>query len=117
MTYRILADLVMLAHFGFVVFVALGAFLLLWKSWIAWLHVPCVLYGAAIEFLGWICPLTPLEQKLRRLAGTAGYETGFLDHYLGGLLYPANWTSIHMWLGALVIAVNLLLYWRILGRP
>lgn len=116
MEFRILADLVMVTHFAFVLFVAVGALLLLWRPWIAWLHAPLVLYAAAIEFVGWTCPLTPLEQHLRRLAGEAGYEGSFLEHYLGAILYPANWSRIHVWLGVLVLAGNAFLYWRILLR-
>lgn len=116
MIHSILADVVMLVHFAFVLFVALGAFLVLWRRWVAWLHVPCALYGAAIEFFGWICPLTPLENDLRRQAGQAGYAGGFIENYVGGLLYPADWSRIHVWLGIAVVVGNGAIYawiwWR-----
>ena len=86
-----LADLVMLTHFGFVLFVGVGALLVLRWRRVAWAHVPCAAYGVAIEFFGWVCPLTPLEQDLRRLSGSGGYTGGFTEHYVGGLLYPSNW--------------------------
>lgn len=111
----LLADLVMLVHFAFVAFVAVGGFLVLWRPRVAWAHLPCALYGAAIEFFGWVCPLTPLEGRLRRLAGQAGYEGGFVQHYLGGLLYPADWSDIHLWMGAAVVVGNAVIYawaWR-----
>lgn len=116
MLYSLLADLTMLVHFGFVLFVSLGALLVLWRRWIAWIHVPCAAYGAAIEFRGWVCPLTPLENRLRRAAGEAGYEGGFIEHYVGGLLYPADWGEIHVLLGVLVILLNAGLYAWILTR-
>jgi len=107
---------VMLVHFAFVLFVALDAFLVLWRRWVAWLHVPCALYGAAIEFFGWICPLTPLENDLRRQAGQAGYAGGFIENYVGGLLYPTDWSRIHVWLGVAVVVGNGAIYawiwWR-----
>ena len=110
MGYRILADLVMLVHFAFVVFVVAGGLLVLkWRK-VAWLHVPLMLYGATLEFVGWVCPLTPLEQSLRRAAGGAGYEGGFIDHYIRGVLYPANWGDIHVWLGVLLIVGNVAIY-------
>ncbi len=112
----LLADLVLLVHALFVAFVALGALLVLRWPRAAWLHVPCALYGAAIEFFGWICPLTPLEASLRRAAGQAGYEGSFLEHYLQPVLYPGNWEQIHLWLGAAVLVGNAALYGWILWR-
>ena len=78
MPYRLLADLVLILHAGFVAFVVLGALLVLRWPRIAWIHVPVVLWGAGIEFLGGICPLTPLENHWRRLAGELGYPGGFV---------------------------------------
>jgi hypothetical protein len=114
--YQIVADLVMLAHFGFTAFVTVGALLLLWRPWIAWIHLPAMLYGATIEFVGWTCPLTPLEQQLRRLGGEAGYSGGFLDHYLEPILYPPGWESVHTWLGVGVLVLNVLLYGLVVAR-
>ena len=115
MIYQLLAESTMAVHFGFVLFVALGGFLLFWRRWIAWIHLPCALYGAAIEFFGWVCPLTPLESRFRRLAGESGYEGSFLEHYLEGVLYPAAWGEIHLWLGVAVLVGNAVVYaaaWR-----
>lgn len=116
MIYSALADLVLATHFAFVVFVALGALLVLWRTAVAWVHVPCALYGAAIEFFGWTCPLTPLEVRLRRTAGEAGYEGGFIRHYLEGVLYPENWSAVNLWLGIGVLVVNGAIYAWILRR-
>lgn len=115
MLSSVFADLVMLVHAAFVVFVAVGGFLAAWRPKVAWAHVPCALYGAAIEFFGWVCPLTPLEVRLRRAAGQAGYEGGFIEHYVGGLLYPESWHAIHVWLGVAVVVGNVAVYawvWR-----
>lgn len=116
MAYRLAADLTMLLHFAFTAFVTVGALLLLWKPRIAWIHVPAVAYGVAIELVGWTCPLTPLEQHYRWLAGQTGYHGGFLDHYLGRILYPSNWESIHTWLGIGLVALNVALYAAALAR-
>ncbi len=104
------ADLLVVVHLGFVVFVALGGLLV--RRWrrLAWLHLPCALYGAAIEAWGWVCPLTPLEQQLRRLAGREGYRGGFIEHHLEGVLYPQGWAQAHLWLAAAVVAVNVAAY-------
>lgn len=118
MVYRILADLVVLAHFAFVLFVIAGALLLLHSRWWAVLHVPAFVWGSLIEFRGWTCPLTPLENSLRARAGQAGYTGGFVEHYIMRILYPAGLTrSIEVVLGALVLAGNLLLYWWVWHRP
>ena len=117
MAYRILADLVVGVHALFVVFVVAGGLLALRWPWVAAAHLPAAVWGALIEFRGWICPLTPLEQSLRASAGQAGYEGGFIEHYLLPVLYPAGLTqSVQLVLGSLVIAVNVVVYGLLLWR-
>ena len=117
MPYRLLADLVVVVHLGFVVFVVVGGFLVVRWGWVAWLHLPSALWGALIEFFGWVCPLTPLEGWLRSRAGEAGYEGGFVEHYLLPILYPGELTrEIQIVLGAGVVVVNLVAYAWVLSR-
>jgi hypothetical protein len=110
LTWSILADLVMLVHFAFVLFVAAGGLLVLVRPRVAWLHLPVLVYGVTIELVGWVCPLTPLEWNLRAQAGEAGIEGGFLERYLDPILYPADWDRLHVWLGVLVLGFNLAVY-------
>jgi Protein of Unknown function (DUF2784) len=119
MPYRLLADLVLVLHAGFVVFVVLGALLALRWPRVAWVHVPVVLWGAGIEFVGGICPLTPLENHWRRLAGEQGYPGGFVEHYIVSALYPDGLTrNVQIVLGALVVAVNVAIYaWALRRNP
>lgn len=110
------ADALVVLHLAFVAFVVLGGLLVLrWPS-LAWVHVPAAIWGAWIEFAGWICPLTPLENRLREEAGQQGYATSFVEHYLLPVLYPASLTREMQWLlGGVVIAVNAVVYvviWR-----
>jgi hypothetical protein len=116
MLYRLGADGVVLVHFLFLGFVAVGALLVFWRRWVAWLHVPAFLWGAAIEFGGWICPLTPLENRLRRMGGEAGYTGGFIDYYVVPLIYPDDLTRERQFVtGGIVLLVNLTAYallWR-----
>ena len=109
--YLLLADLIVLIHFLFVVFALLGGILVLkWKKLI-WLHLPALLWGIFIEFSGWICPLTPLEIQLRRLAGADLYQGGFISHYLVPLIYPPGLTPDTQWLlGGILITVNIAIY-------
>jgi nitrate reductase gamma subunit len=117
MAYRTLADLVVGAHALFVVFVVAGGLLALRWPWVAAVHLPAAVWGALIEFQGWICPLTPLENSLRASAGQAGYQGGFIEHYLLPVLYPAGLTQgVQVVLGSLVIAVNLVVYGLLLRR-
>lgn len=116
MIYRLLADAVVAFHFGFVLFVVFGGlFVLRWPR-AAWVHVPVALWGAGIEFFSGICPLTPLENHLRRLGGEAGYSGGFVERYLLPVLYPAGLSQdVQLALGSFVVAVNAAVYlaaWR-----
>ena len=111
MVWRALADLVLLLHVGFVIFVVLGGFLAIRWRWLPWLHLPAALWGSALEFGGWICPLTPLENWLRQASGAAGYTGGFIEHYGLSLLYPEGLTSqIQLCLGLSVILINGIAY-------
>lgn len=117
MCYQVLADLVLIVHFLFVLFVLFGGTAVFWKPWLAWAHLPAALYGLLIEWVGWICPLTPLEQYLRRQAGGSGYADGFVEHHLLALLYPEPFTrSLAFLLGAAVLIVNLAVYGLYLWR-
>jgi hypothetical protein len=111
MLYSILADIVVAIHFLFILFVALGALFVLKWPWVIYLHLPAAAWGALIMFVGWICPLTPIENRLRISAGEAGYSGGFIDQYLMPVIYPAGLTrDIQIWLGLGVILLNMLVY-------
>lgn len=113
----IAADAVVLVHLAFVVFVAAGGLLVLRFPKLALLHVPALLWGAWIEVTGGICPLTPLENELRRSAGEAGYASGFIEHYVYPVLYPPGLTrGTQLVLAALLVALNLAVYGRLLVR-
>jgi len=111
MHYRILADALLIAHFVFIIFVVSGGLLVLWNKRWACIHLPAAFWGATIEFTGGICPLTPLENRLRSAGGAAGYKEGFIEHYLIPIIYPPGLThDIQLILGSLVIGVNLVAY-------
>lgn len=115
--YGLLADATVVLHLVFVVFVVFGGLLVLRWSHLVWLHVPAAIWGVLIEFAGWICPLTPLENAFRRRAGDAGYEGGFIEHYVTALLYPAGLSRTTQWiLGGLALAINLAVYAVVLRR-
>jgi hypothetical protein len=116
--YRVFADLVVVLHLAFVLFALFGGFLVIrWKRY-AWAHAPAFVWAAFIELSGWVCPLTPLENWLRDRGGATGYRTGFIEHYILPVLYPAALTrQSQLVLGLLVIAVNLGIYGWLWRRP
>jgi len=115
--YATMVDLLLLIHGAFVLFVIAGGLLVLRWPLVAWVHVPAALWGAAIEFGGFICPLTPLENAWRRAAGQQAYEGGFIEHYITAALYPTGLTrTIQVVLGMLVLGVNGWVYWRVWRR-
>lgn len=117
MSYGALADVVLVTHLAFILFVLFGAFLALRWLWVAWLHLPAAFWGAYVEFSGRYCPLTPLENDLRQRAGEAGYSGGFIDHYVTGWIYPDGLTrEMQMVIGAIVVIINVAVYWRVLRR-
>ena len=117
MIHRFLADVLVVVHLAFVLFVLLGGVLVLWRRRLALLHLPVAAWGVLIELSGWVCPLTPLEVRLRRLGGQAGYSGGFVEHYILPVLYPSGLTRQHqVWLGILVGLFNLGIYGWILRR-
>ena len=111
MHYSIAADALVIVHLVFIVFVMLGGLLLLRWRWLLYLHLPAVAWGILVELFGWLCPLTPLEQHFRILAGETGYSGGFVQHYLLPIIYPAGLTrELQILIAFSVIAINLAIY-------
>lgn len=116
MVYRILADMVVLVHFGFVLFAVLGG-LLAFRRWkMVWIHIPVAAWAVLVEWAGWICPLTPLENMLRMKGGEAGYAGGFVEHHVMPVLYPEDLTrTVQIVLGVCVLLLNAAIYWRLVA--
>jgi hypothetical protein len=111
MIWRVLADLVVTFHLAFIAFAVLGGFLT-WRWWrVVFVQVPALAWGAWIELSGRICPLTPLENLLRHMAGDAGYNSNVIDDYIVPIIYPIGLTrSIQFWLAGFLIIINLIAY-------
>ena len=110
--YPLLADLVLIVHLAFVVFVLWGGLLVLTWRWIAWLHLPAAVWGAVVEFTGLICPLTPLENWLRKQGGEVSYRSDFIAEHLLPLLYPEELTgNLQLLLATGVVVLNAAVYW------
>jgi drug/metabolite transporter superfamily protein YnfA len=117
LAYSLAADLLVLLHLAFIVFVVLGG-LLVWRWWrVVFVHLPAVIWAVLLEFYGWLCPLTPWEQQLRQAAGENGYSGSFIAHYLLPLIYPAGLThNVQLLMGLGVLLINLLIYGWLLWR-
>jgi len=114
MWYSWLADLILCIHASFVLFVICGGLLVLKWQWVAWLHLPAAAWGAVVEFTGWICPLTPLENWLRAQGDETTYRSDFIAQYLLPMLYPGDLTrNIQLLLGTVVVVLNTAVYWWI----
>lgn len=117
MVWHWAANAVLLVHLLFIAFVLCGGLLVLRWHRLAWLHLPAAVWGVIVELMHWQCPLTPLENNLRQAARQAGYQGGFIEHYLIPLIYPAGLTpQIQLWLGAFVLLLNGLIYAGLLWR-
>jgi hypothetical protein len=117
MCYRLWADMVVFLHALFVLFVLLGGGAALRWRCIAWFHLPAAMWGVVIELGGWVCPLTYLENHLRRMGGGAGYGTTFIERYLEPVLYPLGLTRhVQFLFGLTAFLLNLAIYARFLGR-
>ncbi len=117
MTFRILADATILLHLAFVLFVVLGGLLVARWPRVAWAHLPAAIWGAWVEFAGWVCPLTPLENWLRSRGGGPVYSGDFVEHYLVPLLYPSSLSAGVQWaLGCVVVVLNAAIYLRVFRR-
>jgi hypothetical protein len=115
--YRVLADGVLTVHAAFVVFAILGALLALRWRWLPWVHLPAVGWGAMIEFTGWTCPLTPLENSLRSAGGSTAYTGDFIEHYVAPLLYSTTLTrSDQILFGVGLLVINAATYALVFQR-
>ncbi|PLX72872.1 MAG: DUF2784 domain-containing protein [Desulfuromonas sp.] len=117
MSSRLAADLIVLLHFSYILFVVFGGLLVLRWPKLAWLHLPAVVWGAVVELAGFICPLTPLENDFRAAAGEQDYNGGFIEQYLFPIIYPSGLTrDIQVMLGLGVIAINVVIYLLLIRR-
>ena len=109
--YKLLADALVVAHFLFIIFVVVGGLLVIYWPRVTWLHLPAAAWGAMVEFTGWFCPLTPLENYFRQLSGSAAYSGDFVAQYLLYLIYPENLTrEVQFGLGMFVVVINVIFY-------
>ena len=117
MGFRALADATVVLHLGFVLFVVFGGLIVARWRRVAWVHLPAAAWAAWIEFAGWICPLTPLENWLREQGGGIAYTSSFIEHYLLPILYPESLSRELQWaLGSTVLLINAVVYVVVLQR-
>jgi hypothetical protein len=117
MSYRVMADLIVVFHLAVVVFVIAGGLLLLWRRWVAWVHLPVVAWVIFAECFQRMCPLTFLENSLRDRGGGEAYQGDFVSHYIVPVLYPDGLTwRIQVALGIAIFVINVVVYAIAFGR-
>lgn len=113
----LLADFIVIVHLCFILFVILGGLLLLKWKWFVWLHIPAAIWGMLLEFFGWVCPLTILENQFRKNTDGEVYLNGFVEQYIIPLIYPEELTrDIQIILGIAVILINLFIYYLVIKK-
>ncbi len=117
MGYRITADLILVLHLLFVLFVLFGGLLCLHQIRWLWVHLPAMLWGVWVEWAGWVCPLTPLENHVRELASGDGYRESFVEHYLIPVMYPEQLSAwVQVVLGIIVLIINAVIYLKVFRK-
>lgn len=117
LTYRLAADTVVVLHLIFILFVFFGGLTLFRWPKMIWIHVPAAVWGGLVEFFGFPCPLTPLENHLRIAGNVATYTSGFVAHYIMPIVYPPGLTrEAQVVLGVLILGINFAIYFRFLTR-
>ena len=116
MIYRLFADIILIIHFGYLLFVVFGGFFMLrWRG--LWkFHLPAVIWGFLVQYFVWICPLTTWENYFRELGGQSGYENGFIDYFVTSILYPNINAEVHTILAITLVLLNLAIYFYIFNR-
>ena len=115
--YNVLANAIVLAHLLFIAFVICGGLLVIRWPRLAVVHLPAAVWGAVVEIFGLICPLTPLENHFRLLAGNSSYSGDFIARYLLPIIYPENLTAtMQQVFGGFVIIINLIFYTIIIQK-
>lgn len=109
--YGFLADGTLVAHLAFVLFAVAGGLFLLLRPGLIWVHLPVVVWSSLVNLLSWTCPLTPIENHFRRLAGSRAYGEGFIVHYIGPMVYPRGMPrQLELVAGISILAWNALVY-------
>ena len=117
MSYRLTADVLVVLHLAYILFVVIGGLFALRWRWIALIHLPAAAWGILIEIMGWICPLTPWEVKLRIAAGEVGYDGSFIEHYLIPVIYPTGLTrGLQLRFATIALFINVAVYVIIVSR-
>jgi len=117
MIYRLFADFILIVHLCFILFAVFGGLLVLYRRWIWKLHLPALVWAFLVQYFVWFCPLTTWENYFRALGGEAGYEGGFIEHYVSAIIYPGFLSpNIHLFLAASLVAFNALIYFFLIRR-
>jgi len=115
--YEFAADLTLIVHFAFIIFVVFGALLFFVSTKIIYVHVPALIWGIYIELTHSVCPLTYLENWFLQKANLTTYSEGFIQNYLVPIVYPKNLTdSLQIYFAIVLIVANMIMYGLIISK-
>ena len=115
--YEIAANLTLIVHFVFILFVVFGALLFFVATKIVFIHIPAFIWGAYVELTHSICPLTYLENWFLHKANLTTYSEGFIQNYLVFIVYPTNLSKdLQIYLGIAIMVANMIIYGLIFSR-
>ena len=115
--YELAADLTLIVHFAFIIFVVFGALLFFVSTKIIYVHVPALIWGIYIELTHSVCPLTYLENWFLQKANLTTYTEGFIQNYLVPIVYPTNLTdNLQTCLAIVLIVANMIMYGLIISK-
>ena len=109
--HELAANLTLIVHFAFILFVVFGALLFFVATKIIFIHFPALIWGSYIELTNSICPLTYLENWFLHKANLTTYSEGFIQNYLVPIVYPVSLTKdLQIYLGIALIVINIVFY-------
>ena len=115
--YEVIADLILIVHFSFIIFVVFGALLFFVSTKIIYAHVPALIWGIYIELTHSVCPLTYLENWFLQKANLTTYSEGFIQNYLVPIVYPKNLTdNLQIYFAIVLIVANMIMYGLIISK-
>jgi hypothetical protein len=113
MLYNILADIVVLFHFLWIVFLFLGAFWGIKNKGVKVFHLSGLAFAFVIQIFDWYCPLTYLEIWLRsKHSRFLTYGGSFIIHYVEKIVYIEIPRSVVFVLTIFLCGLNAWLYFR-----
>ena len=115
--YELAANLTLIVHFAFIIFVVFGALLFFVATKIFYAHIPALIWGIYIELTHSVCPLTYLENWFLQKTNFTMYSESFIQNYLVPIVYPKNLTEdLQIYFAIVIVVINSIFYGFIINK-